>query len=67
MMDYSDAFMSVVCSLRVYRLFETLIETKEKLLIEMRATDQTVSELQDLLTPEQAGKFLLLSDKVGLS
>ena len=35
-------------------------------MVEMRATDQTVNELQNMLTPEQAAKFLLLSDKVGL-
>ena len=40
------------------------METKDQLLIEMRKTDETVNELKDLLTPEQAGKFLLLSDKV---
>mmetsp|Transcript_41172 Transcript_41172/g.54074 ORF Transcript_41172/g.54074 Transcript_41172/m.54074 type:complete len:97 (+) Transcript_41172:2704-2994(+) len=33
----------------------------------MRKTDETVSQLKNLLTPEQAAKFLLLSDKVKLT
>ena len=40
------------------------MDTKEKIMVEMRATDQTVNELKNVLTPEQIAKFLLLSDKV---
>jgi len=40
------------------------METKEQLLVEMRQTDETVNYLKNLLTPEQAAKFLILSDKV---
>ena len=42
------------------------MDTKEKIMVEMRATDQTVNELKNVLTPEQIAKFLLLSDKVSL-
>ena len=40
------------------------MDTKEQIMVEMRATDQTVNELKNVLTPEQIAKFLLLSDKV---
>lgn len=43
------------------------METKEQLLVEMRQTDETVNYLKNLLTPEQAAKFLILSDKVKLN
>lgn len=40
------------------------METKEKLLLEMKAMDQTTEHLKQFLVPQQVAKFLLLSDKV---
>lgn len=48
------------------KLFGTLKETKDKLMVEMGTTNQTTNEMRKLLTPEQMAKFLLLSDKVKL-
>lgn len=42
------------------------METKNKLMVEMGATNQTVNEMREVLRPEQIAKFLLLSDKVKL-
>ena len=42
------------------------MDAKDELLVEMRKTDETVSELKNMLTNEQAAKFLLLSDKVSV-
>ena len=41
-----------------------MMETKEKLLLEMKAMDQTTEHLKQFLVPQQVAKFLLLSDKV---
>ena len=46
------------------RLIDNLMETKEKLLLEMKAMDQTTEHLKQFLVPQQVAKFLLLSDKV---
>lgn len=40
------------------------METKEKILVEMEDTDQTVNEMKKMVNAEQMAKFLLLSDKV---
>ena len=40
------------------------METKNMLLVEMGATNQTVNQMKSVLTSEQIAKFLLLSDKV---
>ena len=45
-------------------MIDNLMETKEKLLLEMKAMDQTTEHLKQFLVPQQVAKFLLLSDKV---
>ena len=40
------------------------MDTKEKLLHEMKAMDQTTEHLKSFLVPQQVAKFLLLADKV---
>ena len=41
-----------------------LMDTKDRLLLEMKAMDQTTAELKKFLNPTQIAKFLLLADKV---
>ena len=40
------------------------METKDGILLEMKAMEKTVEELRNNLNPTQIAKFLLLADKV---
>ena len=40
------------------------METKDGVLLEMKAMDQTTQQLKKFLNPTQIAKFLLLADKV---
>ena len=40
------------------------METKDGILLEMKAMEKTVEELRNNLNPSQIAKFLLLADKV---
>ena len=43
------------------------METKDGILLEMKAMEKTVEELRNNLNPTQIAKFLLLADKVSES
>ena len=46
------------------RLIDSVMETKDGILLEMKAMEKTVEELRNNLNPSQIAKFLLLADKV---
>lgn len=51
MLEFNLAWSNPSC-VDNFRCFQKLMETKDEMLVEMRKTDETVSELKNLLSNE---------------